>query len=365
MRLAGLGLLGIIVAGLVTAALGGRGDDLPPDAVARVAGSVVTKAEFDREAARTPIEAGMGGRAFPSAPYDPPDYSACVAAKEKEHPTPAGGEKTSGETLKSECEDEFEGLMPTVMESLIEAEWIRQEAKARGIEVSQTKVEGAVDDFLERQGASQKETYRAFLSASGMTREELVAHIRVEMLEDALSEKVTAGTSKVTDREIQRNYEMNGRRFEQPERRDLNLVLTRTKAQADDARAELEGGASWREIARSHSIDASSRALGGKILGVTKGEHEAELAQAAFSAKKGVLEGPVETQFGWYVFEVTRIRAAGAQTSGLAKRRIRRRLRAEREQVALDDFNAQLKEIYRARTVCANGFKVALCGNAS
>jgi foldase protein PrsA len=360
-------MLGVLAAGLLTAALAGRGDDLPdlpPDAVARVGGAVITKSEFDRGAEQAPRQGGMGSGALRGVPYDPPDYAACVATKE-DYPAPAGGEKSSDEKLREECREEFEGLMPSVMESLIEGEWIRQEAHARRIKLGEAEVASAVEKFLERQDSTVRQIYADSLRNSGVTREEMLADTRLDMLEDALVDKATARTSKISNREIQEHYDRNGQGNQQPERRDLLLVLARTKGQADAAKTALRRGATWRGTAQRYSVDATSRARGGKLPGLTRGEYEEELERAAFSASEGVLEGPVKTQFGWYVFEVTRITAAGTHPPQQAKRTIKRRLQAEREQTARNDFYRQLGESYRPRTVCATDFKVPACDNSS
>lgn len=365
MRRTALGLLCAIVAVLATATLASRGDDLPdlpPGAVARVGNTVMTKAAFDRAAERAPRTGGMRTSALRGLTYDPPDYSGCVAAKQ-DYPAPAGEEKEGDERLKDECKSEFEGLMPSVMESLLEAEWFRQAAKARGIGMSKAEVDREVEDYLKREGFSERQNYEELLRVSGMTREDLLADIQVDLLEDALTDRILERASKVSSHEIEELYRRNGRRLTQPERRDLSIVLTRTKAQADEAKAALQRGASWAEVAKRHSVDATSRRRGGKLSGVTQGEHEKELTQAAFNARKGVLEGPVKTPFGWYVFEVTKIIEAGPQAAEQAKRTIERRLRIKREQNALARFDEELNETYRARTVCADEFKVPDCGN--
>jgi foldase protein PrsA len=100
-------------------------------------------------------------------------------------------------------------------------------------------------------------------------------------------------------------------------------VLTNSRSQATQAKAALQRGASWSEVANAFSVDEASRAMGGKVSRVTSSEYEEGLDRAAFKAKEAVLKGPLETQFGWYVFEVTRIRAAGAQSPDQAKETIR------------------------------------------
>jgi foldase protein PrsA len=366
MRLLGLGVLAAVAAVVATAAFGGRGDGSPGgrgdglpeargDAVANVGGSVITKSEFDRAVDRAPREGRMGTAALRGVPYDPPDHEACVGAK-MDSPVPVGGAKPTDESLREDCRAEFEGLLPVVMENLIEAEWIRQEAKRRGIRFSAADAEREVESYLKREGSTEQQAYRDYLEQSGLSKREFLADIQLDLVRDALFRKVATRASKSSAGRLREN---NARGRRQPERRDLLVVLARTKGEADEARRALERGASWRDTAQRYSIDASSRARGARLPGVTRGEYEEELERAAFDAKRGELAGPVETQFGWYVIEVAKIRAARPESPEQAGRSVRR----ERERTALNKFAEWLRETYRARTWCADGFEIPECAN--
>jgi foldase protein PrsA len=97
---------------------------------------------------------------------------------------------------------------------------------------------------------------------------------------------------------------------------------------------------------------------------VAKGQQDKALDEAVFSAKKGELEGPVKTQFGWYVFEVTKITPASQQSLDQSKDTIRNLLRSERQQKALDQFVKDFREDYRDETECADDYRIAECSNA-
>ena len=116
---------------------------------------------------------------------------------------------------------------------------------------------------------------------------------------------MTKGKDKVTDAQIAAYYNKNKARFAQPERRDLRIVLTKDKAKAEQAKKALESGQSFKSVAKKYSIDQASKAQGGKLPAVAKGQQEKALDNAIFNAKKGKLTGPVKTQFGYYVFDVT------------------------------------------------------------
>jgi foldase protein PrsA len=176
--------------------------------------------------------------------------------------------------------------------------------------------------------------------------------------------KVIKGKDKVTDAQVSSYYNKNKQRFAQPERRDLLVVLTKTKAQANQAKAAIQKGTAWKAVAKKYSIDQASKSQGGRLPGVAKGQQEAAFDSAIFSAKKGKLEGPVKTQFGYYVFKVTAITAASQQTLSQAHDTILNILRSQQEQTALNNFVKDYQKKYKDKTQCAKGFVVSSCKNA-
>ena len=115
---------------------------------------------------------------------------------------------------------------------------------------------------------------------------------------------------------------------------------------------------------KEYSIDEASKAQGGQLPAVAKGQQDKALDDAVFAAKKGELEGPVKTQFGWYVFEVTKITPASQQSLEQSKETISNLLRSERQQKALDEFIKDFREEYKDETECADDYRIEECDNA-
>ena len=61
------------------------------------------------------------------------------------------------------------------------------------------------------------------------------------------------------------------------------------------------------------------------------------------------IEGPVKTQFGWYVFEVEKVTEASQQTLDESKDTIKNLLRSQRQQKALDEFVKRFRERLQGR----------------
>jgi len=351
-----LALACLTVAGAVVA---GCGADVPANSVAKVGGDTITKDDFNKWLRTAAMGQAQGGGQ--AAVPDPPNFTRCVAERQRQ-PAQRGAQKPSAEQLKTQCRQEYDRLKNEVMQFLIQAEWVQQEAEERDVNVSDQEVRKSFDDQKKQAFPNDKE-YQQFLKTSGMNEQDILFRVRLDTLQNKLTQKITEDQAKVTEQDIRSYYDKNKKRFSQPERRDLAVVLTKTKARADQAKRQLDRGAKFSTVAKRFSIDDASKAQGGKLPDVTKGSQERSFENAVFSAKKGEVEGPVKTQFGWYVFEVTDVKPASQQSFEQAKEQIRNLLRSQRQQRALDTFIKKFREDYKEKTSCAEGFVVSECKN--
>jgi foldase protein PrsA len=346
----------VAAAGLGALAMTGCGNDVPSNAVATVNDTSIKKSDFNKWLNTAQQSASQGATAVS---YDPPDYKACVAAKQKQ---PATGQKQSAAQLRKACKTEFEQLKKQVMQFLIQAQWVEQEAEQQDIKITDAQVRKSFQDQKKSAFPTEK-AYEQFLKSSGMTEEDVLFRVRLDQLQQKLTQKVTEGETKVSDEDVSEYYEKNKKRFAQPQRRDLLIVLTKTKAKGEQAKRALEGGQSWKQVVKQYSIDQASKSQGGKLPGVAQGQQEKSLDSAVFGAKQGVVSGPVKTQFGWYVFEVTKVTPASQQSLKEAEATIENLLKSEKQQKALDDFIKDFREEYRDSTDCADDYKVTECSN--
>jgi foldase protein PrsA len=350
------------VVALGATAMAGCGNDVPSGSVAKVGDTTIKKADFDKWLKSAAQGNAQGGTA--SVP-DPPNYSKCVAAKALQS-APKGATKPSNAALKKQCAQEYAQLKGDVMQFLIQAQWVQQEAKTRGVKVTDAEVKSRLADEKKRAfpGKSGEQRYQAFLKTSGMTEADILFRFKLETLQQKLTQKVTEQKAKVSDADVKAYYAKNKKRFAQPARRDLQVVLTKQKAKAQQAEKALKRGQSFKAVAKKYSIDQASKAQGGKLPDVAQGQQEPAFDKAIFSAKKGVLKGPVKTQFGYYVFKVTKVTPASQQSLDQSKATIMNLLKSQRQQKALDKFIKDFRNQYKDKTVCADDFRVAECKNA-
>jgi foldase protein PrsA len=353
-----LALLTVAVAVVVS----GCGSGVPSNAVAEVDGTPIKKTEFEHWLSIAAKQsAPQGSTTAPPVP-DPPTFSKCVAALQKQ-PVAKGQKKPSAAALKAQCQQQYNGLKTQVMQFLIQSQWLLKEADSRNLTAKPAAVQKQLDDQI-KQSFPKKADFNKFLQTSGMTMQDLLFRVKVDVLTQQVRQKIVAGKDKVSDAAVTTYYNKNKQRFAQPERRDLLVVLTKDKATADKAKAALDSGTPWKDVAKKYSIDQASKAQGGKLPGVAKGQQEKSFDKAIFAAKKGVVVGPVKTQFGYYVFKVTKVTPATQQSEQAAHDTIVSLLRSQQEQTAVNNFVKDYQKKYKDKTKCAKDFVIDSCKNA-
>lgn len=81
-------------------------------------------------------------------------------------------------------------------------------------------------------------------------------------------------------------------------------ILVSTEEKCNELKAEIEGGADFAQVAKDNSSCPSSRD-GGNLGTFGRGQMVPEFDEVVFSAPVNVVQGPVKTQFGYHLLEVT------------------------------------------------------------
>jgi foldase protein PrsA len=176
-------------------------EPLPDGVVAQVGGEPIAETDF-RHWLRTSVRVTGAG------PLDPPRFERCIAAGRR----------------RPQCQRRYEVLLREVMDFLLQAVWVRQEATAMGIAVSAERVRRS----LERQKRSAfltERAYRRFLRSSGMSEADLLFRVELDMLLGRLTGAVADSAQPVTDEEIDRYYASHRRRFRGESRRAARRAI--------------------------------------------------------------------------------------------------------------------------------------------
>jgi parvulin-like peptidyl-prolyl isomerase len=252
----------------------GSSSSVPSDAVAKVGGETITKAQFDAVVEQAKAAYKLQKRAFPRA--GTPDYLS---------------------------------LQGQIVQYLVERVEFEQKGKDLGIVVSDKDVQTRIDQIKQQYYSGSDSKFRAALAAQGRTEEGIRPDVKAQILSERLFSKVTASTT-VTNAAVAAYYQQHKSLYGQPESRTVRHILVKSKALADKLYNQLRNGASFAALAKKYSEDPGSRAAGG-TLKIAKGQTVPQFDRVAFSLKVNELSRPVHTQFGWHVIQaLTPIAAA-------------------------------------------------------
>jgi len=81
-------------------------------------------------------------------------------------------------------------------------------------------------------------------------------------------------------------------------------ILVETQEACEALKQQIEGGGDFASLAREHSKCPSGQ-QGGDLGEFGPGQMVPEFDRVVFSAEVGTVQGPVKTQFGYHLLEVT------------------------------------------------------------
>ncbi len=81
-------------------------------------------------------------------------------------------------------------------------------------------------------------------------------------------------------------------------------ILVDTEAQCETLKQQIEAGADFAEVAKKHSSCPSGR-QGGDLGSFGPGQMVREFDQVVFNEELNKVHGPVKTQFGYHLLEIT------------------------------------------------------------
>ncbi|MBM7114969.1 peptidylprolyl isomerase [Archangium primigenium] len=266
------------------------------------------------------------------------------------------------------------GLPKTVLDRLVNTELLSQAAAQHGVRASDEEIlkilqrspefqkDGQFDyptytqvlrDYFRQTPADYEESLRKRLTAQKMlgvvqngvvvsddevrTRFEKEGNqarvVFARFLPSMYADKVAAPTAAELaafkqghEKEIKEYYETNRFLYQQPERIRARQILVKLApeatpeqksqalARAQALRQELEGGKDFATVASASSEDPGTKASGGDLGWVERGNWDPALANAAFALEAGKVTEPVETRFGVHLVKVEEKKPAQDRT---------------------------------------------------
>jgi parvulin-like peptidyl-prolyl isomerase len=320
MKISRLVLLLCALASIGLAGCGGSDKDVPADAVAVVDGQQIARS----------------------------DYEALITQAKKSY-------KNQKREFPAAGSQEFQTLRNQAVQFLVQREQFEQEAENLDVEVTEKQVDARLEQIQKQYFGGDKKKFEKQLKDQGITEKQVRNDIRSQIISEKIFEQVT-GDVKVTDAEIAAYYEKNKAQYSQPESRDVRHILVKTKKQADDLYAQLQGGADFAALAKKFSEDTGSKANGGKLT-ISQGQTVAPFDKAAFELKKNAISKPVKTEFGYHIIQpLSDTKAAKVTPLKEVKASIKQQLQQTEKNEAMTKWVDDLKKDYKDKVSYATGF---------
>ena len=217
---------------------------------------------------------------------------------------------------------EFDAAKVQVVPQLLAQNLSLSYAEENDITVSDEEVQAeientkqAVAEQAQQQGqeGDPEQLFQDALRQFGFTEESFRQEVQTGLTVQKVQEEVTGGADP-TEEEVRAYYDENKEtQFSRPEQRCIRHILFNKDQEdlANDVKGEIEDGGDFAALAAEHSQDPSNKEQGGDLGCVPKGQFVPEFDDAAFGAEEGELLGPVETEFGFHLIEVTEIQPGG------------------------------------------------------
>ena len=247
------------------------------------------------------------------------------------------------------------------LQVLVSFRWVDGEAERLGVKVSDADVRKSFAE--QKQQAFPKDAdYQQFLRDTTQTEADIVARVRVDLLGQKIQEQVVKGDDKVSDKAIADFYAKHKARFAQPEKRDLRVVLTKSKAKPTGRTPRSSAatrGRRWpsgtRSTTRRRRPAASSpprpraRSTPTSTRQCSPPRRVSSPARSRPSTAITSSSSPASSRLA--------ADARGGQGDDQAD------VASENQQKALTAFTTEFTQRWREKTECAEGYKTSDCSN--
>ncbi len=195
-----------------------------------------------------------------------------------------------------------------VLETMIEALAIHQEATERGISVTVEEVDARYQQERRKIVSSVRDPrlsapriFAIWLAQRNLNQQTFREQLELQLL----LEKMVEDQIEVTEQEVAQFYESNQKQLERPEAIQISHITVTTKEEADKIRQQIvDGEITFEKAAQEHSIDPYGRENGGLLPLIGRGELSNKawepVQQQAFKLKTDGEISPVfQTPMGW------------------------------------------------------------------
>jgi parvulin-like peptidyl-prolyl isomerase len=155
-------------------------------------------------------------------------------------------------------------------------------------------------------------------------------------------EEVMANQLVMSEEEIQQYWKEN-RQILQQDIIHARQILVRTEAEAKRVLGELQEGLPFQAAVKQYSVDLLTKAKGGDLGWISRGEAFEEFEQAVFSLKPQQISSPVRGKYGYHIVQVLEKKKANEASLNDYRERVRGLIRQQKWQSERNTWLEKLK----------------------
>lgn len=245
-------------------------------------------------------------------------------------------------TLSSEqslTPEEKAELERSFLVQIIDQELALGEAARQKITVTAAEVDAALAEY--RQDYPDG-TFDEMLKERAITLEQWRKELEQSLLIEKLARQVVYPDVNVSDEDVAAYYEENKADFDRPAQVRARQIVVASQEEGERILGLLRGGEAFETVARQHSLSPDSD-HGGDLGFFSRGEMPAEFDQVVFTLPIGQISDLVKTEYGFHIFLVEERREAVRLTLNQVKDEIREELRAEKEELAYQQWLVDMR----------------------
>lgn len=212
--------------------------------------------------------------------------------------------------------EKFIKLQDNVLKSMIDQKILLRMAELDSVLIDEKEVDKSLEQqvqMLISQSGSEKKTEEALGQSINDFKREFWFDMRDRLVSEKYQQELI-GTVFVARPDVVSFYDVYKDSLPSvPLKTKVRHILIPIKPSTDSIektkktllgyKSEILNGALFEDIALKNSIDPGSKKTGGSLGWVSRGSLVKSFEKAAFSAKTGVLVGPIETDFGFHLIE--------------------------------------------------------------
>ncbi len=227
-----------------------------------------------------------------------------------------------------------------ILRQLIEEQLLIQEARKRGINITEDEIEFALKDIETRNQIPDRDTLKKAVSTDHIPWEEYVKNLRNQLMALKLLSREVNTMISLNDESIQEYYQKHKEIFGRPDRVKLTqilllvpndaseMALDRIKEKSEEIFSKARKGTDFHQLVQEYSEGLEKRD-GGNLGFFKQGDLNEKIDTVIFSLNEGGITPPIQTALGIHIFKIEIQETGRMQTLKEVKQSIKERLIAE------------------------------------